>query len=242
MFGLRYASKKFWTNSEYDFTGDYDSVYSYSFGCHVVQTTHHPDVPNYQDYPLGHYVNPSDDAFTSSNGNHGANGDNNPNGGGAGSNGNGGANNGNGGTNGNHGNNESCNGFDPKDAWWGTDKGACQFIAEGGTGQILTGYTPVPDTVVVTDFGSDATTAVLQPQSDNLRSHETFGPEPAEETGRFDAGKPVICISPKKLPGTWTTQNGYTGAKCTTAWYYDPTIVWNAAHAESHNYVTIPGV
>ncbi len=220
MFALRYASEKYWSNSKYWFTADYDSTYSYSFGCKVVATTHHPDIVLTKDFPNGHYTNPSDEANDEDQS--------------AG----------------------SCNGIDFDHPKWGTDIGAtvtnprtgvtkfhgCKFNADGGTTPVEISRTPVPDTVV-TDHVTTGLTPVRQDQTDNLRAYEDFGAEPATEQGRFANGQAVVCISPKKLPGTWSTPPGqnYTTSKCTTAWYNDPSIVWNAAHVNtSSNSVTIP--
>ena len=63
----------------------------------------------------------------------------------------------------------------------------------------------------------------------------------------------MVCISPSKtgtkLPGAWEKKNGYTGDKCTTAWYngtapysltdYAGTNVPNLNDG-SHNWVTVP--
>ena len=64
----------------------------------------------------------------------------------------------------------------------------------------------------------------------------------------------MVCISPAKgtkgNPGVWTKQNGYTGDKCSAAWYQgtSPYSLANYAGTTtpnlndgSHNWVTIPG-
>lgn len=58
-------------------------------------------------------------------------------------------------------------------------------------------------------------------------------------------GVVVVCISPsstgKKLPGEWRQQNGYTGDKCTTAWYNGgATVGVLNLNTGSNNGVTIP--
>jgi hypothetical protein len=91
-----------------------------------------------------------------------------------------------------------------------------------------------------------------QTQTDTLDGHEDNG------AGYFDAatviiGQVVVCISPTtgttKKPGAWVLKNGYTGSKCTTAWYsgtspyslsnYAGTNVPNLNDG-SHNWVTVP--
>ena len=57
----------------------------------------------------------------------------------------------------------------------------------------------------------------------------------------------MVCISPstatKKLPGAWRQQNGYTGDKCTTAWYNGgATVGVPNLNDGSHNWVTVPVV
>lgn len=64
--------------------------------------------------------------------------------------------------------------------------------------------------------------AVSQTRTDNLNSFEDHGAS-VQLTGEKVLGTVVVCISPsstgKKLPGEWRQQNGYTGDKCTTAWF-----------------------
>ena len=79
-----------------------------------------------------------------------------------------------------------------------------------------------------------------QDQTDQLSAHESLG-EGFDVSETLNIGQVVVCISPKKLPGTWTKQNGYTGSKCTTDWYNGgaKTGVSNL-NTGSHNWVTVP--
>jgi hypothetical protein len=77
-------------------------------------------------------------------------------------------------------------------------------------------------------------------QEDTLLAHESAG-EGFDTSETLLIGQVVVCISPKKLPGTWTKQNGYTGALCTTAWYNGgATLGVSNLNTGSHNYVTVP--
>lgn len=79
-----------------------------------------------------------------------------------------------------------------------------------------------------------------QDQTDTLLAHESFG-EGFDTSETLTIGQVVVCISPKKLPGTWTKQNGYTGTLCTTAWYNSGAMVGvSNLNTGSHNWVTVP--
>jgi hypothetical protein len=88
--------------------------------------------------------------------------------------------------------------------------------------------------------------AISQDQTDTLSAHETDGAG-YSDSATVTLGQVVVCISPKK--GSWTSQNGYTGSKCTTAWYSgtNPYSLSNYAGTNvpnlndgSHNMVTVP--
>jgi len=85
-----------------------------------------------------------------------------------------------------------------------------------------------------------------QDQIDELSAHESMGAGfDTDET--LLIGQVVVCISPstatKKLPGAWRQQNGYTGDKCTTAWYNGgATVGVPNLNDGSHNWVTVPVV
>lgn len=113
----------------------------------------------------------------------------------------------------------SCQGLSPANPQWGEDLGNCKFTKTGDA--VEDDYTDPsygPLTFVVNEPGI----AVSQTQTDNLNSFEDHGAS-VQLTGEKVLGTVVVCISPsstgKKLPGEWKQQNGYTGDKCTTAWF-----------------------
>ena len=146
----------------------------------------------------------------------------------------------------------SCNAFTaigPTAPFWGMDQGQCQFFKTADATDEVNepAYFDPPEPV-----GSVDGTPVNQNQTDSLMAHETFGMG-FTVTEVVTLGQVVVCISPSKsgakLPGAWTRQNGYTGDRCTTAWYsgttpYSPgnyagTNVPNLNDG-SHNLVTVP--
>ena len=83
-----------------------------------------------------------------------------------------------------------------------------------------------------------------QDQTDTLNAHESFG-EGFDTSETLNIGQVVVCISPSKtgtkLPGAWTKKNGYTGDKCTTAWYNGGAMTGvSNLNTGSHNWVTVP--
>lgn len=131
----------------------------------------------------------------------------------------------------------SCQGLSPANPHWGEDIGNCVWTETGPA--VPDSYTQEswdPAAFVVNEAG----VAVDQDQEDELLAHEDAG-EGFDTSETLVIGQVVVCISPKKLPGTWTKQNGYTGAKCTTEWYNGgakagvPNL-----NDGSHNYVTVP--
>lgn len=118
---------------------------------------------------------------------------------------------------------------------WGEDTNQCIFNGERAHDVQHEAYFD-DDAFVANEAG----TAVNQDQTDTLLAHESAG------EGYYDAatvviGQVVVCISPGKKGGTWTQQNGYTGSKCTTAWY-DGGAKAGVPNLNdgSHNFVTIP--
>jgi hypothetical protein len=87
--------------------------------------------------------------------------------------------------------------------------------------------------------------SVNQDQSDTLTAKEDAG-EGYDVSDTLLIGQVVVCISPtvgakKGAPGTWTKQNGYTGDKCTTAWYTSgATVGVPNLNIGSNNWVTVP--
>lgn len=63
---------------------------------------------------------------------------------------------------------------------------------------------------------------------------------PWTEVGNWLAEKVVVCISPKRLPGTWTAQNGYVGTNCNTTYFN--TAPWGGGSQTSNGtYISVPG-
>lgn len=217
MFGNQRATEKNFSSSTYDYTADFTSTFAYASSCTLTETTHYdavhldstPDIPG---HPVqGYYTNPSE-----------------PNGGGEGS----GVEHGNGG--------QSCSGFTPANDFWGLDHGACIFTKTADAVDPVEGYDAfdiaASDAVTATKSVDGA--PVNQDQIDNFLGHEANG-GPVTLSGDLFVGNPVICISPKKLPGIWTKQNGYTGDKCTTAWFN--VAPWLAGTDDSNGtYISVP--
>jgi hypothetical protein len=128
---------------------------------------------------------------------------------------------------------------DPLPDWWGdpfhggnADNPHCKF--EG------TAAHPEDQ-----DRDDEAGTAIEETQTDELLAHEDAG-------AGFDIGETVligqavICISPttttqvkKGVPGTWVAKNGYTGGKCTTAWFN--VAPWGHGSQDSNGtYISVP--
>ena len=132
----------------------------------------------------------------------------------------------------------SCNAFTalgPTWEHWGNDHAQCDFVKTGGDEDVEEAR---PD---------ETGTPVTETQTDNLKAHEDNGAGfSTSET--LIIGQVVVCISPAKtgpkgIPGTWTRQNGYTGDKCTTAWYNGgATVGVPNLNDGSHNWVTVPVV
>lgn len=135
----------------------------------------------------------------------------------------------------------SCQGLNPHNPNWGTSFGNCVWHPDGTTipGELLeeaywepTGETPRPD------LGSTGTDSQIDLST--APGHETNG-GPFAEQGNWFVGQVVICISPKKLPGTWTKQNGYAGVNCTTSWFNQAP--WGGGSQDSKGtYISVPGV
>jgi hypothetical protein len=135
----------------------------------------------------------------------------------------------------------SCQGVNNTNPHWGTSFGACVWNETGpATDDEYTEESWDPAVFVVNEPGI----AVNQTQTDTLDSFEDHGAS-VELTGERVLGTVVVCISPsstgKKLPGEWRQQNGYTGDKCTTAWYNGgATVGVPNLNTGSNNGVTIP--
>jgi hypothetical protein len=221
MFGKQVSGRKDWSTSEYDFTADYSTTTKFSYTCEVNQATetYYPAVPP---TPVqGSYINCD---F--------GNGQGNDNGGAC---------------------DEvaqpqgSCaahNAQGPSFPRWGTDTEQCKFIKTADADPGYAEYwetdpdlTPRPD--LNTSHTVDETNS-----AEDVFGHELNG-GPVFELGRF-IGQAVICISPSKtvkggVPGAWQNHNGYTGTKCTTAWFN--VAPWGAGSETSQGtYISVPAV
>ena len=205
MFGDQVATNKNWSNSEYDFTAEFDTKTTISYTCEVTQQTetYHPAVHIPGHGVIGHYVldqvqspnaadqcSNKDDDFTNTN--------------------------------------------------YGQHWGNCDFILKQpavdpiDTDEFWTLDAPIDRTALDTFHTADETNAA------SGTGHEVNG-GPFTEVGTWLASKVVVCISPKRLPGIWTQQNGYTGTKCTTAWF--GAAPWGGGSQTSNGtYISVPGV
>jgi hypothetical protein len=119
--------------------------------------------------------------------------------------------------------------------WWGQDHGQCDFVKTADATQDQN----IPESWDPAVFQTNVPeTAINQDQTDALAGHEANGGR-VDVTGDFFIGQVVICISPKRLPGVWTQQNGYTGNKCTTAWFN--VAPWGGGSQTSQGtYISVP--
>ena len=216
MFGDQRASAGYFPTSTYDYVADFNSTFAHSYSCAISKRLYHPSyvIPG---HPVqGYYVVHADG----------------------------------------HGNEEntqaSCDAFsaqqptsltDPTVPWWGyvdpdptkADHGQCDFVKTADPTPDVTVPESWDDPVLVTTL---AQTAINQDQTDSLTGHEENGGR-VDVTGDYFVGKVVVCISPKKLPGVWTKQNGYTGDKCTTAWFN--VAPWGGGSQTSQGtYISVP--
>jgi hypothetical protein len=229
MFGNQYASRKDWSASEYDFNADFETVTTFTYNCNVTEHTEITIDGEFIEGALipghpveGHYWNngttsDNDDNITPGHGG--------------------------GGTTGDHG---SCQGINNTHPSWGEDFGNCFFVKTGDA--VEDSHEPdvqLPDTY---EPGPDADRPDLsllgqtidQTDTANLQDHESAGPA-IYELGSFYNAQVVICISPKKLPGTWQTQNGYTGTNCNTAYFN--VAPWGAGSTTSNGtYISVPAI
>lgn len=225
MFGVQQSVGGAYSTSQYDFTASFNSTFAYGFNCTITQTIHHHDLvtPAVPPTPgTGHHYRMDGNTHAQNCVQMDIRGDHFG---------------------------ETGPGPGPDDPDYDpNDK------SEGGTCLWAWDTPPTPgspavyhdyDTTVVTN---PAGVPVNQDQSETLSAHETDGAG-YSDSATVTLGQVVVCISPTKLPGTWKAQNGYTGIKCTTAWYsgktpydltnYAGTNVPNLNDG-SHNMVTVP--
>ncbi|HEX4848958.1 MAG TPA: hypothetical protein VFV30_12510 [Novosphingobium sp.] len=130
----------------------------------------------------------------------------------------------------------SCAGLNPNNPNWGQDIGNCTWNETAPA--VEGGWTAGPDVVTVVPQGPTSQTDVTNEYgltgTDLTPYVQNAGPG-----DYWYVGKVVICISPKRLPGIWTQQNGYTGDKCTTAWFN--VAPWGGGSQDSNGtYISVP--
>jgi hypothetical protein len=214
MFGDRVATEKNWANSEYDFTADYATVTTFSYGCHVTQQTetYHPAVHIPARPVLGYYeVDPDFKGNEEAAQN-------------------------------------SCNAFNAQapvapdynaPGYWGVSPHAnCVFVQTA-------------DATDAVDEDEYWTLDAPTPRADLLTSHTVDETNVAEGTGHEANAGPwtqsgswfvaqvVICNSPKRLPGIWTQQNGYTGNLCTTT-HFNTNNWSHGSQTSNGTYISVP--
>lgn len=143
------------------------------------------------------------------------------------------------------GNEGSCQGLKPGHPNWGTTFGNCTWVGNGGTitGELIApGYWTRNPTTLRPDLASAGSTSQVDTsQADGV---ETNGGPWTQVAGPGDlwlAGKAVVCISPKRVPGVWQNHNGYTGSNCNTAYFN--TAPWGGGSQDSNGtYISVPGV
>lgn len=210
MFGNQRATEQNFSSSTYNYTANFNSTFAYASSCVLTQTTHYAAV--HLDGTPDIPGHPVEGYYTNS-GTH-------PSGG-----------------------QGSCQGVNPNTSFWGFDSpnGECVWHKTADAVDPVEGLDPFDlaahDDVTNTVAMDGA--LVNQDQTDNLSGHEANG-GPVTLAGDLFVGNPVVCISPKKLPGIWTKQNGYTGDKCTTAWFTNPSIAWNASTTSQGTYISVP--
>lgn len=207
MFGLQGAKNKNWPGSEYDFTADYSTTTTVSYNCEVSQVTetYHPAVFIPGRKVQGYSIN-CDFGHGQGNDNSGTCEDaGQPQG--------------------------SClahNNTGDSLPFWGEDTEQCKFIKTGDAVEEVNEpeYWTNNPPIVRVDLGTSHTVDETNIAED-VAGHEVNGgpwTEVAAPGTLWNAGQVVICISPSKtvkggVPGAWANHNGYTGSKCTTAWF-----------------------
>jgi len=219
MFGIQQSVGGHYSNSAYDFTADFKTTYSHAYTCTISKAVFHPEQIIHHP-AVGIYVITGDfgDSEDAIRGNCAA---------------------------------FTAQGSDPNNLpdWWGDafhggsdDNPHCMFQGTPASDETIDAYFENP-VVVASDVPGGT---FSQDQIDELSAHESMGAGfDTDET--LLIGQVVVCISPstatKKLPGAWRQQNGYTGDKCTTAWYNGgATVGVPNLNDGSHNWVTVPVV
>lgn len=135
----------------------------------------------------------------------------------------------------------ACEGFTESGAtkpFWGEDHAQCLFIKTADAVEPQDEQWIDNDPAAAPELTSSHTIDETNTEY-GVAGHEVLG-GPWTEVGNWLAEKVVICISPRKLPGTWTNQNGYTGSLCTTAYFN--TAPWGGGSQTSNGtYISVPG-
>lgn len=134
----------------------------------------------------------------------------------------------------------SCQGLSPTNPHWGEDLGNCTFTqtADAVIAVDEPEYWTLNDPISRPDLATMQT--VDETNVANENGHEINGGA-FTEVGTWLASKVVICISPKRLPGIWTNQNGYTGTKCNTT-YFNSASWGGGSQTSNGTYISVPGV
>jgi hypothetical protein len=214
MFGVLQSVGGHYSSSTYDYVADFTTTFAHAFSCNIFQAVFHAEQTIHHNaegkYVIAGDFGASEDAVRGNCAAFTAQGDN-----------------------------------DPRPDWWGEpfhggnpDNPHCMFDG-----------TPASDEVIPESFdepvliGNEAGTPVNQEQTDTLTAHEDAG-EGFDISDTVLIGQAVICISPsttvkKGVPGAWRTQNGYTGTKCTTAWFN--VAPWGHGSQDSNGtYISVP--
>jgi hypothetical protein len=233
MFGLQESVGGYYSSSQYDFEASFTTTFTHPYTCDISKQVYHAAVHIEGDHhdavhhdQVGHWIvrpdfRGNEEAATN-----------------------------------------NCNAFNlslpggPHNANSDTDQANCQYIVDTAAYDEPAYDDPDTDIAAYWDdavaVGNVAGGSFDQTQTDTLDGHESSG------AGYFDAatvliGQVVVCISPTtgttKKPGAWVLKNGYTGTKCTTAWYSGTTPYSLSNYAGtnipnlndgSHNWVTVP--
>lgn len=122
--------------------------------------------------------------------------------------------------------------------FWGEDQAQCLFIKTADA------VDPVEEQWI--DNAPEAAPELTSSQTVDetntvygVAGHEAAA-GPWTEVGNWLTEKVVVCISPKKLPGIWTAQNGYVGTNCNTTYFN--TAPWGGGSQTSNGtYISVPG-
>jgi hypothetical protein len=218
MFGIQQSVGGHYSASAYDFEGEFKTTYSYAFSCDIYQAVFHAGetihVPAEGEYVIAGDFGDSEAAVRGNCAAFTAQGDS-----------------------------------DPRPDWWGEpfhggnpSNPHCMFVGTPAHDEVTEDTLDEPILI-----GNEPGVAIEEEQTDTLTAHEDAG-EGFDTDETLLIGQVVVCISPttgnqtkKGAPGTWVLKNGYTGDKCTTAWYNSGAMVGVPnLNTGSHNWVTVP--